>query len=147
MEDKLDRKGMSRRDFIRSAGATAAGVVAGSLIGKTASFGAPAAPRVIGANDRINIGIIGIGGMGGGHLGMLKDMQKDQNIKVVAVCDVWDSRLRRWNAASTSTSRSRCATNSRKRSPCGIRRSGRSAWCRSALRAAPTRSGIRRARS
>jgi predicted dehydrogenase len=93
MEDKLDRKGMSRRDFIRSAGATAAGVVAGSLIGKTASFGAPAAPRVIGANDRINIGIIGVGGMGGGHLGMLKDMQKDQNIKLVAVCDVWDKRL------------------------------------------------------
>jgi len=93
MSEKQDKTGMSRRDFIRSAGATAAGVVAGSLIGKTASFGAPAAPRVIGANDRINIGIIGVGGMGGGHLNMLRDMAKDQNIRVVAVCDVYDRRL------------------------------------------------------
>ena len=93
MDEKQDSKGMSRRDFMRNAGVTAAGVMAGSLIGKTAGLAAPAAPRVIGANDRINVGIIGIGGMGGGHLNMLKGMQEDQNIKIVAVCDVWDKRL------------------------------------------------------
>ena len=89
MEDRQS-KGMSRRDFIKAAGATAAGVMAGSLLGSTQSM---AASRVIGANDRINIGIIGIGGMGGGHLNMLKAMQADQNIQLVAVCDVWDKRL------------------------------------------------------
>ena len=89
MEDKQSRS-MSRRDFMRAAGATAAGVVAGSLLGSTQSL---AAPRVIGANDRISIGIIGVGGMGGGHLNMLKSMQQDQNIQVVGVCDVWDKRL------------------------------------------------------
>ena len=89
MEDRQS-KSMSRRDFIKAAGATAAGVMAGSLLGSTQSF---AAPRVIGANDRINIGIIGIGGMGGGHLNMLKNMQQDQNIQIVGVCDVWDKRL------------------------------------------------------
>ncbi len=93
MENNQDSKGMSRRDFMKSAGATAAGVVAGSLLGKATAFGAPAPARVIGANDRINVAIIGIGGMGGGHLGMLKGMQEEQNIKVVAVCDVWDKRL------------------------------------------------------
>ena len=89
MEDKQS-KSMSRRDFIKAAGATAAGVVAGSLLGSSQVM---AAPRVIGANDRISIGIIGIGGMGGGHLNVLKNMQDDQNIKIVAVCDVWDKRL------------------------------------------------------
>ncbi len=94
MDEKQDSKGMSRRDFIKSAGATAAGVVAGSLISKATAFAGPtASPRVIGANDRINVGMIGIGGMGGGHLNMLKGMQEDQNIKIVAVCDVWDKRL------------------------------------------------------
>ena len=95
MEEKQYGKGMSRRDFMRGAGVTAAGVVASSLVGRTAAFaaGPVAAPRVIGANDRINVGMIGIGGMGGGHLNMLRDMQEDQNIRVVAVCDVWDKRL------------------------------------------------------
>ncbi|HET6456971.1 MAG TPA: Gfo/Idh/MocA family oxidoreductase [Armatimonadota bacterium] len=89
MEDRQS-KSMSRRDFIKAAGATAAGVVAGSLLGSTQSL---AAPRVIGANDRISVGMIGIGGMGGGHLNMLKGMQQDQNIQIVGVCDVWDKRL------------------------------------------------------
>lgn len=91
MEDRQS-KGMSRRDFIRAAGATAAGVMAGSLIGAGEAM---AAPNVIGANDRINIGIIGVGGMGSGHLNTLKSMEADHNIKVVGVCDVWDKRLER----------------------------------------------------
>lgn len=94
MEQKQNDKGLSRRDFLKSAGMTTAGVVAGSLITSSAKAQtAPASPRVIGANDRINVGIIGVGGMGSGHLNMLKGMQEDQNIKVVAVCDVWDKRL------------------------------------------------------
>ena len=91
MEDRQS-KSMSRRDFIKAAGATAAGVMAGSLLGSSQVM---AAPRVIGANDRINIGIIGVGGMGSGHLNTLKSMEADHNIKVVGVCDVWDKRLER----------------------------------------------------
>lgn len=95
MEQK-DAKGLSRRQFMRSAGMTAAGMVAGTLLGDrviAATTGAaPAAGRAIGANDCINIGIIGVGGMGGGHLHALKGMEGDQNIKVVAVCDVFEKR-------------------------------------------------------
>ena len=103
MEEKQDKE-LSRRDFIKAAGVTTATVVASSLIsGGANAFAAAlptAAPRVIGANDRINIGIIGIGGMGGGHLHNLKNMEQEQNISIVAVCDVWHKR--RMNAQATA---------------------------------------------
>ncbi|NLZ41339.1 MAG: Gfo/Idh/MocA family oxidoreductase, partial [Comamonadaceae bacterium] len=82
---------MSRREFIKAAGMTAAGVMVGSLAGKQA-LGAPAPARVLGANDRINIGFIGVGGMGGGHLHGLKNKETDFNIVCAAVCDVWEKR-------------------------------------------------------
>lgn len=92
MEEK-DSKGLSRRQFMKSAGITAAGMVAGSFLSDrvfaAAAGTAPASGRVIGANDRINVAVIGVGGMGGGHLHTLKSLEGDQNIKVVAVCDVF----------------------------------------------------------
>jgi len=50
--------------------------------------------RVLGANDRINVGVIGVGGMGSGHFRGLVDRSKDPNqkLQVVMVCDVWDVR-------------------------------------------------------
>jgi len=49
-------------------------------------------PRVIGANDRVHLGIIGVKGMGGGHLRNLvgPEMTAD-NVDVIAVCDVWET--------------------------------------------------------
>jgi predicted dehydrogenase len=55
-----------------------------------------AAPRVPLADDEpIRIGVIGTGGMGGGHCRSLMGLAKDgrENVQVVAVCDVCDSRL------------------------------------------------------
>ncbi len=50
----------NRRDFVRTAaGVGAALSVAGQALGRTAAQG-----RVIGANDRINVGAIGVGGRG-----------------------------------------------------------------------------------
>ena len=68
MEEKKDNTGLSRRDFIKAAGVTAAGVVASSFISDrvlAATGGAPVRAGV-GANDRINVAFIGIGGMGSG---------------------------------------------------------------------------------
>lgn len=95
MEDKKDKNGMSRRDFIKAAGVTAAGVMASSLITEkvmAAAGGAPAPARVIGANDKINVAFVGIGGMGGGHLNEFHNHEEAWNCKCVAVCDVWDKR-------------------------------------------------------
>ena len=96
MEEKKDNKGLSRRDFIRAAGVTAAGVAATSFAGAKAFAAEPVtattARKVIGANDRISLGFIGVGGMGGGHLNNFKSMEKDQNVICTAVCDVYSKR-------------------------------------------------------
>ena len=93
--DKQDK--VSRREFIRTTAATASGVVAAAkLIGaeQAATGGcAPAInPLVLGANDRVRLGVIGVHGMGGGHLRNLvgKEMTGD-NVAVVAVADIWET--------------------------------------------------------
>jgi predicted dehydrogenase len=77
----------TRRDFIKTTGALAAGMM---VSGWTTS-----SARAIGANDRIRIGVIGVGGQGThAHLRPLVAMSKSngENIEVVAVCDVWQKR-------------------------------------------------------
>jgi predicted dehydrogenase len=48
--------------------------------------------RVIGANDRIRIGFIGVGGMGGGHVAACKTLQKADNLEFLGVADCWKQR-------------------------------------------------------
>jgi predicted dehydrogenase len=87
--------GISRREFIKTT--TASGLVAATTLmasepGIVAASGPVVDPRVIGANDRIRIGIIGVKGMGGGHLrNLVGDEMKNDNAQVVAVCDVWQT--------------------------------------------------------
>jgi predicted dehydrogenase len=50
---------------------------------------------VSGANDRIRFAVIGCGGMGTGHLNSLVKRSQEDNIKVVAVSDVYQRRLTR----------------------------------------------------
>lgn len=90
------KTGLTRRQFIKAAGVTAAGAVAGSLISNrvTAAVGAPAASTAIGANDRLNVAVVGVGGMGNGHLHTVLRHVDSDNVAVAAVCDVWDKRRR-----------------------------------------------------
>lgn len=67
---------------------------------KTASYGAaavavaPAWARVVGANDRINVAIIGLGLRGSDHLNLLLEHRKNKlDIEIVALCDVYQKRL------------------------------------------------------
>ena len=98
MAIKKGNKALSRRDFIKAAGVTAAGIAASSLITDTGF--AATSPNVIGANDRINMGFIGIGGMGGGHLKNFKAREQEWNVRCAAVCDVY--RNRKDNARETA---------------------------------------------
>jgi len=75
----------SRRSFLKKS-AIAAG---------TAAVGAAAPSTVLGANDRINIGLIGTGGMGTGHLNSLVNRSEEDNIRVTAVCDLYRQRVSR----------------------------------------------------
>jgi len=84
----------SRRDFIRTT-ATAAAAVASTNIFKTPIYGQSSAPstgRVLGANDRIVIGHIGVGGQGMAHVTAMKKGSGGNNTIQVAVCDVWQKR-------------------------------------------------------
>jgi predicted dehydrogenase len=79
----------TRRNFIGTA--AAALPAAKSLLAAR-----PGASRVIGANDRINIGIIGVGTRGGGHARQLKKMaDADGKIQVVAASEIYSKRKER----------------------------------------------------
>ena len=79
----------SRRGFLKTA--TAGGA---ALALSAASYS-----RVLGANDRISIGLIGCGGRGvGAHMPGVHQHQDTQNFEITAVCDPW--RLRQEEAAA-----------------------------------------------
>jgi predicted dehydrogenase len=69
-------------------------------LGATAlAMSAASYSRVMGANERIGIGLIGCGNRGiGAHMAGVKPFAKEQNVEFTAVCDPW--RLRREAAAA-----------------------------------------------
>ncbi len=84
-----------RRDFLRRTGSLGAGVaLAGKAFTKGISKVNPS--RVIGANDRINIGVIGCGGRGSSDANTFADYAKanPNACQIVAVCDVYEKRKR-----------------------------------------------------
>ena len=62
------------------------------------TLSAAATMRVLGANDRIQIGVIGAGDRGTYHLKDLAKL-KDLNVTVSAVCDVWRPNREKYAAA------------------------------------------------
>lgn len=83
---------LSRRAFLRTSAAVAA-----PWILPAAVFGAQGAAA---PNERIGVGLIGVGCMGRGHLGWLLG---EESVQLLAVCDV--DRLRRDNAKATAEDR------------------------------------------
>src|SRR5882762_7110522 len=79
---------LNRRDFVRNA------VGAGTTLGLSRPLAAQAAQgRVAGANDRINLGIIGVGGRGSSLLRQfLRIGEADGKSRFAAVCDVYEKR-------------------------------------------------------
>ncbi len=84
-----------RRDFLRRTGSLGAGAaLATGALSKAASK--MNAGRVIGANDRINIGLIGCGGRGSDDAESFTKYAAANNnaCQIVAVCDVYEKRKR-----------------------------------------------------
>jgi len=77
--------GPSRRGFLQ--GSVAAGAALAGLRAAAASS------KVLGANDRIHFGVIGVGGMGTGHVHDLVNRAEADNVRCIAVCDVYQRRL------------------------------------------------------
>lgn len=74
---------LSRRNFMKAA-----------ALSGTSLSAAPALGRVLGANDRINVGLIGIGARGSDHLDyLLQHRENKPDIEIVALCEVYQKRL------------------------------------------------------
>ncbi len=78
------RSALSRRDFVKGAAMSAVALSAFPYVSRG---------KVIGANDRIGVGFIGVGGRGSSHVATVQRMAQAENLKVVAVCDVFRDRL------------------------------------------------------
>ena len=81
--EKTTPGSVSRRKFLRNTGWMTAALAS-----------RPAWSKIIGANDRINVAIIGLGARGSEHLNLLLQHRANKpDIEVVALCDVYQKRL------------------------------------------------------
>ena len=72
---------MTRRKFVKTYSAAA--------LGTAAAMRASSYSKILGANDRINIGFLGCGARSRRHRRMVEMSVKDKNHGVTAVCDIW----------------------------------------------------------
>jgi len=87
--------GDSRRSFFKKTAAVTAAATATGIL-KTPVYGqnqAPAPGKVLGANERINVAVIGLGvGIGQNHFtGIIGEADKN-NVKMIAACDLFSKR-------------------------------------------------------
>ncbi len=93
-----ENNSLDRRDFLRKASAVSvalgsAGVALASPKG-TRSSSARSSGRVLGANDRIAIGVIGVGGRGSGDANSFANVgAKNNSCQIVAVADTYQKRV------------------------------------------------------
>ena len=74
---------LSRRGMLKGVGVMTAAVAARPVWG-----------RVLGASDRINVAVIGLGARGSDHMDLLRQHRENKpDIEVVALCDVYQKRL------------------------------------------------------
>jgi predicted dehydrogenase len=103
-----EQQATTRRQFIRQVGAVAAAGTVTAAGEQTAAQTMMAAKgRVIGANDRINVGFIGCGGRMNAHIRRVMQRNKERaDVQAVAVNDIWDKRKQRAREATGVDERS-----------------------------------------
>ncbi len=72
-----------RRDFIKKSTLGSAGIAIGGIGFNPKSYAA-----IIGANERINVAVIGIRGQGGSHINDYCSMKESRNVTLKTLCDV-----------------------------------------------------------
>ncbi|MDR3634628.1 MAG: Gfo/Idh/MocA family oxidoreductase [Isosphaeraceae bacterium] len=87
---------VTRRDFL-AASALAAGSLARARADEPVKSTTKPGSKPIGANERITLGFIGLGGMGTGLLNIFK---KFDDVAVAAVCDVYEPHVLRAKSAT-----------------------------------------------
>ena len=76
---------VSRRSFLSTASTTVA------VVGAT-QFSAKSYGRIIGANDRIGVSVIGGGVIGNAHFDVINKLKAKNNLLPIAVADCWKKR-------------------------------------------------------
>ena len=103
MDETQDRQ-TSRRAFLKNGAVTAAAVAglpaaaasASPVAVAKSSVYSIASARVIGANEKIQLAVIGLGSQGyGAHVRLHKEKQTENNTEQIAVCDLYNRRLRK----------------------------------------------------
>jgi predicted dehydrogenase len=84
---------VNRRNFMKGAASVGATLgLAGKVFAKTTNK--LSAGRVIGANDKINVAVVGVGGRGSYVSRQFHEIgSKDGSCQIVAVCDVYQKRM------------------------------------------------------
>ena len=74
----------NRREFIQKSAVGAAGLTIGGVGMSSKSYG-----RILGANDRVHVGILGFSGRFEGALGLaFQKYAREMNFEFASVCDI-----------------------------------------------------------
>ena len=76
---------VTRRSFLSTASTTVA--IAGAAQLSAKSYG-----RIMGANDRIGVSVIGGGVIGNAHFDVINNLKQSNNLMPLAVADCWKTR-------------------------------------------------------
>jgi hypothetical protein len=72
-----------RREFIKKSALGSAGIAIGGI-----GFSSKSYASIVGANDRINIAVCGIGGRGSAHLSGFSALKDSHNVQLTTICEV-----------------------------------------------------------
>ena len=97
-------KRITRRTFLRT-GSLVAGVTAlgATKFGRPAPLTAISYGRILGSNERILLGHIGIGNRGRGLQYILSQLKDSKNVEVTALCDLWKMNRERATGKAEKT--------------------------------------------
>lgn len=79
---------LTRRGFLKGSA-----TLAGTLGALATSASANAAGSILGANEKLRVGFIGVGGRCQAHVGTVLNLTKEMGIEAVAVCDVFNKAM------------------------------------------------------
>lgn len=98
----MNEKRITRRRFLNRTASLAAGAATlrAARFGGAAPMPALSYGRVIGSNDRVSLGHVGIGNRGRGLEQILSQLKDSKNVEMTALCDLW--KVNRERAVSTA---------------------------------------------